>query len=138
MATLSVPAKLENLEAINAFLGMNIPERYMPVLSQVELAAEELLVNVFSYAYPHGAGTAEIHCHEVWLDDVPYLCFKARDWGEPFNPFQDAPTPNLTADVEDRPIGGLGVYLIKSVVAHYAYSFYEQANTIELYFARPE
>ena len=40
--------------------------------------------------------------------------------------------------IRDRPVGGLGIHLIKSVVAHYTYAYYEQSNIIELYFALPE
>ena len=50
MATLSVPASLEQLANVNTFIHETIPSSYRPLIPQVELAAEELLVNVFSYA----------------------------------------------------------------------------------------
>ena len=44
----------------------------------------------------------------------------------------------VSLGVDERPVGGLGIHLIKSVVAHYTYAYYEQSNIIELYFALPE
>ena len=121
MATLSVPASLEQLANVNAFIHETIPSSYRPLIPQVELAAEELLVNVFSYAYPDVPGEAQVACREVRLDNVPYFCFKVQDWGAPFDPFLEAPVPDVSLGVDERPVGGLGIHLIKSVVAHYTY-----------------
>ena len=134
----SVPASLEQLANVNAFIHETIPSSYRPLIPQVELAAEELLVNVFSYAYPDVPGEAQVACREVRLDNVPYFCFKVQDWGAPFDPFLEAPVPDVSLGVDERPVGGLGIHLIKSVVAHYTYAYYEQSNIIELYFALPE
>lgn len=138
MATLSVPASLEQLGAVNEFIAGQLPEGLAALLPQVELAAEELLVNVFSYAYPGEPGKAEVGCRMVHLDGVPFFCLAVRDWGAPFDPFSEAPEPDTALGVEDRPIGGLGVYLIKSMVGHYSYSYHDASNCIELYFALPE
>lgn len=97
MATLSVPASLEQLANVNAFIHETIPSSYRPLIPQVELAAEELLVNVFSYAYPDVPGEAQVACREVRLDNVPYFCFKVQDWGAPFDPFLEAPVPGRIA-----------------------------------------
>ncbi len=139
MATLTLPATLEHLQQVNVFIGEHIPERFAGLVPQVELAAEELLVNVFSYAYPEGeTGSAEVHCREIMLDGAPYFCFAVRDWGGRFDPFEEAPEPDVSLGVEERPVGGLGVFLIKSMVAHYAHSYVDGSNLIELYFALPE
>jgi anti-sigma regulatory factor (Ser/Thr protein kinase) len=137
MPQLQVPATLEQLEAVNGFLEKNIPLDFRNVLPNVELVAEELLVNVFSYAYPEGSeGKAEIVLRQVSFDNEPMLCFTVKDWGSPFDPFSEAPIPDLSLDTESRPIGGLGVYLIRNVTAHQAYSREENANIIDVYFAR--
>ena len=52
MPQLHVPARLEQLASVNSFLSENIPPRFLPTLLNLELVTEELLVNVFSYAYP--------------------------------------------------------------------------------------
>lgn len=78
MATLSVPASLEQLANVNTFIHETIPSSYRPLIPQVELAAEELLVNVFSYAYPDVPGEAQVACREVRLDNVPYFASRCR------------------------------------------------------------
>ena len=112
MATLSVPASLEQLANVNAFIHETIPSSYRPLIPQVELAAEELLVNVFSYAYPDVPGEAQVACREVRLDNVPYFCFKVQDWGAPFDPFLEAPVPDVSLGVDERPVGGRGIHFI--------------------------
>ena len=139
MPQLHLPATLEQLAAVNSFLEANVPAAFRALLPNVELAAEELLVNVFSYAYPEGSdGMAEVALREVSFDGRAMLCFTVKDWGAPFDPFAEAPAPDLTLDTESRPIGGLGVFLIRSVTAHQAYSREGDANIIDVYFALPE
>lgn len=138
MPQLQLPATLEQLAAVNSFLEANIPDGYRPVLPNVELVAEELLVNVFSYAYPEGCtGSAEVALREISFDGEPMLCFSVKDWGAPFDPFAEAPAPDLTLDTESRPIGGLGVFLIRSVTTHQAYTRENDTNIIDVYFSLP-
>ena len=139
MPQLTLPATLEQLGPINEFLAANTPEEYRNQQANIELVAEELLVNVFSYAYPEGEeGRAEVGLREVHFDGENLLCFSVADWGGPFNPFAEAPEPDLTLDTESRPIGGLGIFLIRSVSKHQAYSRDDGANIIEIYFAVTE
>ena len=114
MPQLRLPATLEQLGPVNEFLAAHTPETYRALKSSIELVAEELLVNVFSYAYPEGTeGRAEIGLREVYFDGAWLLCFSVKDWGRPFNPFEEAKSPDLTLDAESRPIGGLGIFLIR-------------------------
>lgn len=138
MPILNVPARLENLTTVNDFIAEHIPPQYAMLAMQVELAAEELLVNVFSYAYPQEkgeTGQAEVGCRMVHFDGENFFALSVKDWGKPFNPFIEAPAPDITLDIDERPIGGLGVHLIKTMVTHYSYSFTDNANVIELFFA---
>ena len=139
MPQLSVPARLEQLPFVNEFLSAHTPKEFLPSLSTIELVAEELLVNVFSYAYPEGTtGKAEICLLRTFFDGHPMLRFSIKDWGAPFNPFAEAPIPDLTQDTESRPIGGLGIFLIRKVTMHQCYVHDEGANIIDVYFSLPE
>lgn len=132
--TLTIPAALEQLPLVNAYIRSCVPEHFRSTIPQMELAAEELLVNVYSYAYTQGFGPASVDCREVTFDGTTFMRLSVTDWGISFNPFAEAPVPDLTLDAESRPIGGLGVHLIRSMVSHHCYSRSEQANCIELYF----
>ena len=139
MPQLTLPATLEQLGPINEFLASNTPEAFKDQLANIELVAEELLVNVFSYAYPDGEeGKAIVGLREVHFDGESLLCFSVKDWGSPFDPFSEAPEPDLSLDAESRPIGGLGIFLIRSVSKHQSYSRDGGANIIEIYFGATE
>lgn len=137
MPTITLPAGLDQLAVVNEFIAKNIPAKHRDILLNVELALEELLVNVFRHAYKGVGGQAEVGCRMVNLDGKAYFCVMVRDFGDPFDPFKDAPVPDTDKPLEDREIGGLGVYLVKHVATHYCYSDSDASNTIELYFLLP-
>lgn len=136
MPALTVPASIEQLALVNDYVKAHVPDAFQGVLDHVLLAAEELLVNVFTYAYGDGQGQAEVNCRLVSRDGSPYLCLTIKDWGPPFDPFSQAPVPDLNLGIEDRPIGGLGIHLITSVAAHVRYKRQDDANVVDLYFAQ--
>ncbi|MDR3175542.1 MAG: ATP-binding protein [Desulfovibrio sp.] len=134
MPVITLPAGVDQLGVVNEFIAKNLPAGHENILLQVELAVEELLVNVSRHAYKEPGGQAEIGCRVVNLDGKPYFCAMVRDFGEPFDPFKEAPEPDTARDPGDREPGGLGVHLVKHVAAHYCYSGSDTSNTIELYF----
>ena len=133
-ATLTIPATLEKLPVVNDYIRTCVPKPFQDTIPQMELAAEELLVNVYRYAYPHESGFASVDCREVLMDGRTYMRLSVTDGGAPFNPFADAPEPDLTLDADCRPLGGLGVHLIRSMASHHCYFRSEQTNCVELYF----
>jgi anti-sigma regulatory factor (Ser/Thr protein kinase) len=131
-----LPARPEHLSIINRFLEEEAPEAFREQLNKIKMAVEELLMNVFHYAYePEINGQAQISCRLVYLDGQAFFRVDVCDWGRPYNPFTDAPVPDLHASLEERPIGGLGLYLVKKVTAHYVYSRCMDTNDVELFFA---
>ena len=137
MPTIKVPARLENLDVAKEYLKKAIPEAFAAQTSNVLLVAEERLVNVFSYAYPEGfEGEAAVSLDVVNFDGEDKLVFKVIDWGEPFNPFEEAPVPDLTLDIDSRPVGGLGIFLIKQVSEKQTYRYIDNANSIWIVFGK--
>ena len=144
MARIMLPARVDSCAPAMEFLREHLAADHAGILGFVELAVEELLVNVATYAY---AGTCpqegERHAHwgqmelgfrRVSMDRAPFLCVCIRDWGTSFDPFMESVTPDTSLSAEERPIGGLGVHLVKNVSAHHCYSGDDGTNTIELYF----
>jgi anti-sigma regulatory factor (Ser/Thr protein kinase) len=102
--TKAFPALLTNLEKANEFVE-SCADRYpfdaKKILS-ILLVLEEAFVNICSYAYPDGAGDAEISCGS---DDGAFV-LEIADAGLPFD-ILSLPTPDITLELKDRPIGGL-------------------------------
>lgn len=144
MARIMLPARVDSCAPAMEFLRENLAADYADILGFVELAVEELLVNVATYAYAGTCpqegdrsahwGQMELGFKRVSMDSTPFLCVWIRDWGTSFDPFMETATPDTSLAAEDRPIGGLGVHLVKNVSAHHCYSGDDGTNTIELYF----
>ena len=92
----------------------------------LNLALEEIVVNVIRYGHPEG-GKHEI---QVWLS-LEQDCVVAivEDDGLPFNPLE-APEPDLDSPIETRPIGGLGIHLVRNITDGLAYCRSEGRNRL--------
>ena len=71
---------------------------------QIELASDEILANIISYAYPEEKGDISVICDS---DQDGALLVQIIDTGVPFNPLEVG-EPNLYLGVEERKMGGLG------------------------------
>lgn len=91
-----------------------------PDLHNVRLIAEEVLANIIAHAYDEDrGGDIEITCRP---QDPPggSLCIEFRDSGIPFD--FEAPEPELSTAVSERPVGGLGIYIVKSLASDVRYT----------------
>lgn len=137
MPTITVPARLESLETAKRYLRTAIPPEFAAQTTNVLLVAEELLVNVFSYAYPEGEeGKAEVSIEVETIAGEEKLVFCVRDWGGKFNPFEEAPVPDINAPLEERPMGGLGIFLIRQVSEAQSWRYESGANCIRILFGK--
>lgn len=99
------------------------------VLGHVELAVEEAAVNVASYAYGGGPGTIVLR-----LDHRPSeLQVELEDRGVPFDPLA-APPPDLAVPLEQRRVGGLGIFLIRKVAKTVTYRREGDRNVLTIVF----
>jgi sigma-B regulation protein RsbU (phosphoserine phosphatase) len=95
----------------------------------VQLVIEEVLMNAITHALVGVEAprlSLEIHA------DARSVAIIVRDNGPPFDPFTDAPPPDLDADLDDRPIGGLGVHLIRSMMDEVAYRRDGDVNEVRM------
>ncbi|MXZ10676.1 MAG: ATP-binding protein [Gemmatimonadetes bacterium] len=96
---------------------------------QVDLVLEELIVNTVNYGYDDDAR----HEIEVTLtSDEDVFTVEIIDDGHAFNPLSDAPEPDLDAGIEDRPIGGLGIHLMRVMMDDVHYRREENKNHLTL------
>ncbi len=88
---------------------------------KIRLSVEEAVENVVRYAYEGGIGWLEVNT--ALEAEGLQLRIVLKDGGVPFNPL-DRPDPDITSAAEDRPVGGLGIFLCKKLMddIHYAYT----------------
>ena len=101
-------------------------------ISDIRLALEEAMVNIFSYAYPDQAGSVEVCCK---LDEDTSLIIEIIDKGIPFNP-EAVVDPELSNDLMERKVGGLGVLLIRAAADEVRHSREGDDNILTLVFTK--
>ena len=102
----------------------------MGLTFKFQLALDELLTNVVSYAFEEGARDPVISL--VLQLDGARLEAQLQDNGRPFNPLRDAPVPDLDLSAEDRRVGGLGIHLTKAFVHSLSYERVDGWNRLNL------
>ena len=100
----------------------------MVTTMQINLALEEAVVNVMSYAYPQGT-YGEVTVDAQSLDG--YLQFVISDKGTPFDPTQKAEV-DTTLSAEERNIGGLGIHLVRQIMDRISYERTDGSNILTL------
>lgn len=134
MATLpegkTLPARLESLSPLMGFVTACARKQGFGEtrIRELELVIEELLVNVFSYAYPLGPGEVAVTCRE---EAAGRLLVEIADQGIPFDPLAASP-PDREAGIEERGIGGLGVFFVKHFVSDVRYRREGERNILTL------
>ncbi|MBI3798316.1 MAG: ATP-binding protein [Deltaproteobacteria bacterium] len=97
-------------------------------LFEVNVALEELLTNVISYAY-EDTQDHEITLHLAFADGE--MTAELEDDGQPFNPLEKA-EPDLSTPLEERPIGGLGIFLARKFMTDLTYQRHDGKNLLKL------
>ena len=122
----------ENLEAVNDFIHAQIKpfSCQSQTLFQIDLAVEEIFVNISHYAYSPDKGTVQIECSAEKTADAPAkLTVPFTDSGKAFNPLEK-PDPDITLSVEEREIGGLGIFLTKKYMDSVLYERKDNQNIL--------
>jgi serine/threonine-protein kinase RsbW len=130
LAEVTVPARLENLEGLIQWVLKSAAHCGLAgeALFVVELVTEEAIVNVFSYAYPEREGDVRLRC----MEDGDRFVIEVIDWGIPFD-VTILPDPDVTKPLEERPVGGLGVYFMRKMTDEMRYRRDEGRNVLTLF-----
>ncbi len=132
--TLNMRNDITAIGAINKEFNVFAEKHGVPssVQRRMNVCLDELLNNVISYGFcdEEQAGEHEIELHFRLLDSE--LVVTIVDDGKPFNPFGNDP-PDTCLSVEDRPIGGLGVHLVKNFMDKVHYERHGENNVVTLH-----
>jgi serine/threonine-protein kinase RsbW len=120
MATLSLYADLAQLATIRGFLARVGHDQKLDdrEIYDLQLAVDEACSNVVKHGYGGQGGEIEITMER----EEDKVRVTIRDWGRSFEP-QEIPTPDVTASLEDRRLGGLGLFLIQQVMDDVHFEF---------------
>lgn len=124
-------AKVEKLAAVNEFIEglLEVVDCSPKAQMQIELVVEEIFVNIASYAYDGGDGEAIIRGRII--EDPSGLELIFMDKGKPYDPLARA-DPDVNAAMEERNIGGLGIFLVKKFVDAINYEYKDGKNILSI------
>lgn len=119
----TIPQLNEYIDSVCEDMGLD-----MATSMSLNLALEEAVVNVMSYAYPEGTkGTVNIET----IADNTQITFIISDSGKFFDPTAKEEV-DTTLSAEERPIGGLGIHLIRQIMNHVVYERKDDKNILKL------
>ena len=126
----SFKANLESIQKIQDFVQENLRGKKSDKakLFKINVLIEEIVVNIVNYAFNNTTeGVIDI---EIDTSDDK-MFFKISDNGIPFDPLK-AKEPDISAPLENRNIGGLGIFFVKQIAKDISYSYQNNRNCISL------
>ena len=131
MAELTVQAQVEHLDQVMAFVDAQLEQMdcSMKAQMQIDVAVEEIFVNIASYAYAPETGKATIRIERD--GNGRGVTVEFEDSGVPFDPLAK-PDPDVTLSAEERKIGGLGIYMVKKSMDQVQYRHENGKNILTL------
>ena len=128
---LTTIAEVEKLDDVLAFLDSFLEENNCPPKPQMQLdvALEEMFINVANYAYSPEKGDV---CIEIESSDNKNgVIVTLTDSGVPYNPLEK-PDPDITLSVAERQIGGLGIFMVKKSMDEVSYEYKNNQNIFKM------
>lgn len=129
MDKLTIEAKTENFSAVREFIDEKLEKLgcKMKIQFQIDVAVEEIFVNIAHYAYEPDTGMAEIRFSAD--DDTATITF--IDSGKPYNPLEK-PDPDITLSADEREIGGLGILMVRKSMDDMKYEYIGGQNILSI------
>lgn len=128
---MTLPATLDCVEPITAFVDEELEKIDCPMRlrTQIDVAIDEVLANVCSYAYNIPGGMVTVRYEELPEPHAVRLTF--IDSGKPFNPLSVA-APDTTLGIKERKIGGLGIFIVRKTMDKVYYEYRDGNNIFQL------
>jgi anti-sigma regulatory factor (Ser/Thr protein kinase) len=125
------PAKTAALHELLAAVEQTLEgfDCSMKLQTAICVALEEVFVNVAHYAYPEGQG--DVNLRIDFNEHSRVVTFRMTDKGIPFDPLQK-PDPDLTLSVQDRQIGGFGIFITKKTMDNLCYAYENGENILTM------
>lgn len=131
MREMTVPAQDAQLAVVTDFVNETLEALDCPMKTviQIDIALEEIFVNIAHYAYGKEIGTATVCTRE--LEDAHGIEITLADSGSPYDPLARE-DPDITLSAEEREIGGLGVFMVKKIMDEVRYEYVDGQNVLTM------
>lgn len=131
MKEMVVSATIESIPGVTAFVDEQLEQLECPIKTQmqVDVAIDELFSNIAYYAYNPEIGSATVRV-EVTEDPIAVV-ITFIDNGVPYDPLAKA-DPDVTLPIEERGIGGLGIYMVKKTMDDVSYEYKDGQNILKI------
>ena len=128
---LTIEAKTDNLDKVLGYVDGFLEKAGCPMKTQmqIDVAVEEIFVNIANYAYSPGIGSATIRFEKQDDSGTAQIIF--IDSGIPYNPLEKE-DPDTTLSAEEREIGGLGIFMVKKSMDDVQYRYENGQNILTL------
>ena len=131
MKELTIEADVNNLEKVISFVDEQLETHDCSpkIQMQIDVAVEELFVNIAHYAYNPETGPATVR---VELQEEPLaVVITFIDNGVPYDPLAKE-DPDITLSAEEREVGGLGIYMVKKSMDDIFYEYKDGKNILSI------
>ena len=131
MKEFKIEAITENLHSVLGFIDGQLELIGCPMKQQmqIDIAAEEIFVNIAHYAYAPETGEATIRvelCRDPSGVEITFI-----DRGVPYDPLAK-PDPDVTLSAKERKIGGLGIFMVKKSMDEVRYEYLDGCNILTI------
>lgn len=132
MKELVIEADVKSLDEVLDFINEELERADCPPKTQIQIdiAVEELYVNIAHYAYTPDVGNATIIV-DVKEEEPRSVSITFVDRGFPYNPLMK-PDPDITLPIDERKIGGLGIYMVKKSMDNITYEYRDGQNILTI------
>ena len=131
MTELTIAATVENIEAVTDFVNEQLEALDCPmkVQIQIDIAIDEIFGNIAHYAYNPAVGDATVRVEVI--EDPLAVVLTFIDKGVPYDPLAKE-DPDTTLSLEERAIGGLGIYMVKKSMDDITYEYKDGQNILAI------
>ena len=129
MNEITIEAQPDNFLQVQEFIGKRLDDMgcKMKERLQIDVAVEEIFVNIAHYAYKPDTGTATV----IFEENEDSVTITFIDSGKAYNPLKKN-DPDITLSAEERQIGGLGIFLVKKSMDDMKYEYKEGKNILSI------
>lgn len=129
--SLVLPAHAEAFTTLSIWIEGIADELKIPfkTKNQLLIAVDEIFTNIASYGYPTSSGSATVVVEFDMIKEILTIIF--YDTGVAYNPLEANP-PDISISVDERPLGGLGIFLVRKLMDSVEYRRENDKNILIL------